>query len=812
MQIRKLTIYGFKSFGTKKELIFEDGITAVVGPNGSGKSNIADAIRWVLGEHKSSRMRATKQEDVIFYGTKKVPRASMAEVSILFDNSSGVFPLSASEVQISRKLLRSGDSEYRLNGKKAKHIEVEELLTRAGFGLQSYTVVGQGMVDQLITATGQERQLLFEEASGVRQYDIKRQNAQKSLKRTSQDLANISSVIQELAPTIKLLEKQKDNEHKRQALQTQLLSMRKQYIALTLKQINDEQAQAQKTYAKNSTALELINRDIEALRHEYKSNQNDVTNTSKSNEQTLRNLKQKLQTYQLQEQDIQVQIAQYTHDAKKGSAIEHNLATKESQLANYTKKEEQHTLKVNTLQQRIDEIARNLTKQEKSLRDIQRRLQNSPQQVLAQNATAMVQSIRVELRKDNSLAQVDTMLRKLSDMLQLISADNAYQLIQELNHLQNTINKLMASREELVEKQTNEVIVLRSIELDIAGCNQALLVISKQQEQLTKSNKQREKLQKSHQLMQDKISHLVKQIDALEDQTNSSQDRQPASVVQTMTRLEELTTKRVELEHTIQAARQVLSEVVTKQKELDGYSKRWSLKTNDDVLRLPRADAGKVSLADIMQLEAQLDAIETIDNGLLHEAEATFERVEFLQSQKQDLEAALTDSQKLIDTLQNDMKKQFQKAFTRINKSFQQHFQALFDGGSAELVLSQAEPEQFGIDILVSPPGKRLLSINTLSGGEKAMTAIALLSAILQNNPSPFVLLDEVDAALDDDNSHKFTQIVKTLSRSSQLIIITHNHETMSSAQNIFGITSSIKGDSEVIPFSLQQAVTTIKS
>ena len=167
MQITRLEIAGFKSFGGRKAFDFKPGITAIVGPNGSGKSNVADAIRWVLGEQKSKRLRVGKSEDVVFHGTEKKPQASMAEVSVVFDNTLGKFPLEVSEIQISRQLLRSGESQYRLNGRRAKLSQIEELLARTGFGTESYTVVGQGTIDQLLTATGSQRKMLFDEANAI---------------------------------------------------------------------------------------------------------------------------------------------------------------------------------------------------------------------------------------------------------------------------------------------------------------------------------------------------------------------------------------------------------------------------------------------------------------------------------------------------------------------------------------------------------------------------------------------------------------------------------------------------------------------
>ncbi|MEI6716571.1 MAG: AAA family ATPase, partial [Candidatus Saccharibacteria bacterium] len=199
-------------------------------------------------------------------------------------------------------------------------------------------------------------------------------------------------------------------------------------------------------------------------------------------------------------------------------------------------------------------------------------------------------------------------------------------------------------------------------------------------------------------------------------------------------------------------------------------------------------------------------AIEAIDPRLIAEAKDSASRVEFLKSQERDLAVAIADTESLIVSLEKDIKKRFEASFKKINNSFDKYFVELFSGGSAELKLVAQQDGEYGIDILVSPAGKRGKSINALSGGEKALSAVALLAAILSSNPSPFIVLDEVDAALDDENSTRFCKVLKRLSAHSQVIIITHNQETMQSAANIFGVTTGQKGDSEILQLALQQA------
>ncbi len=207
MYLKQLTITGFKSFAHKTVLAFEPGISAVVGPNGSGKSNVADAVRWVLGEQSTCSLRTKKGEEVIFAGTEKRAKASMAEVSLLLDNADNAVDLDFSEIELSRRLYRSGESEYRLNGRKVTLRDIQNLLIQAGFGPNSYSVIGQGMIDQLILASPAERKLLFDEASGIRGYELKREQALRKLAATDLNLERVHDILSELEPRLKTLER-----------------------------------------------------------------------------------------------------------------------------------------------------------------------------------------------------------------------------------------------------------------------------------------------------------------------------------------------------------------------------------------------------------------------------------------------------------------------------------------------------------------------------------------------------------------------------------------------------------------------------
>lgn len=812
MQIKKLEIAGFKSFGPRRVFEFSDGITAIVGPNGSGKSNVADAIRWVLGDQKNRRLRIAKAEDIIFYGTKTRPRASLAEVSLLLDNSSGNLEIDSSEIELSRRLLRSGESEYRLNGRKTKLSKIEALLAQAGFGAESYTVIGQGMIDQLLTATGVERKTLFDEASGIRQYDIQRSSARRDLQAASDNLERVSGVLQELRPTISILEKQSASLQKAENLKRELKLARENYLNGIWGDIQKELADNQNLKENHSQELKIILDKINKL-HNLVNTNNDqaIVDTHKElltkleSERDLltqKLLASKAELSQLKNRlvDIESSKTTYSELSRQHNNLQRQLAKLED---NHTK----YSVKIDKLQSKIDIINTELGQLTTNLNDVQNKLQKSQKKEFVNHALGLVQLMRVQLRQGGLRREIDITMHKLAHMLELALEDNAAVMASELIRMQNSISKLMAAREDISELQTEKTIILRSLELDITKLQIEINNNNNNLADADKKTKLNENISKDiseHQsyidTLETTLSKITIEITKLRDELYDTAESASSSKIE---ELEKLASKKTRLEMDIENISQNIAHLQQKQTTTKSLAQQWfgraySFMTYQAGNKYP-------SLNDIEMMQAELTGIEEIDPQLIVEARESSARIDFLQTQQKDLEKAIADTNSLITSLERDMKKKFQASFKKLNIVFGEYFKKLFKGGSAALEL-RAEDSELGIEIIVQPPGKRGKNISALSGGEKAMAAIALLAAIIITNPSPFIVLDEVDAALDDENSNRFTTVLKELSKHSQMLVITHNHETMQAAHNLFGITTTPKGDSEVLQLTLQHA------
>lgn len=809
MEISKLEIAGFKSFGNKNSLQFSPGITAVVGPNGSGKSNIADAIRWVLGEQKLSKLRVSKSEDVIFHGTKNSHQSSMAHVSIVLKDER-----KHSEVVISRKLYRSGESELRLDGKKVKYSIIEELLAKNGFGTRTYTVVAQGMIDNILTSTGPERKLLFDEASGIRQYDIKRAEAYRNLKSAISNLENINSIISELSPAVAILKKQSDSQLELSKIKKDLLVSQESYLNNAYTSLVD---------TKNSIAKELNNstKDLVVVTNkiqEYKANsQGSIIKNKSISIQTnrLNSLEKKREDLTDKLYEAKNELDQLTNskqtiqpelDSKK--TFEKDLEKLKSQHALISSELSTRDISIKKMQKLIDDLTSSLTLLNKDLDLLQIQISKSQKKEYILHAISLTREARVQLRQTKSRKIIDETILKITKILELAGLDDATEMALEFSKLQNTISRTMSRREEIIEKQTKDIIRLRSLELDISAnqnsqkdIKNVLNGINTQINSLSDIDKKIELAKSGINTIQKESESVNSEIEELRDLLyNTSQETD--TIASQVKEIEKLTSDKARLEFSIEQLKKDLKSNSENLTQLDQKAKHWGV-NNYTVNKTPNNKIATIDQID--DLTIKLRTIEEIDPEIVREAKQSTERIEFLKTQQLDLQNSIRDTHKLIESLQKDIRKQFEESFKKINLSFDKYFNTLFKGGNASLELESTQ-EDYGIEIKVSPPGKRSKNINTLSGGEKALAAIALLSAIIINNPSPFIVLDEVDAALDDENSMQFTKVLNELSGHCQVILITHNQETMQTAKNLFGITNSKNGSTEILSLQLSEA------
>ena len=809
MRIGKLEVAGFKSFENKNQLQFKPGITAIIGPNGSGKSNIADAIKWVLGEQKPTKLRVAKAEDVIFHGTKNSRKASMAQVSIVLTEGDG-----SDDIVISRKLYRSGESELTLNGKKVRYSVVEELLAKNGFGTKTYTVVAQGMIDKILTSTGSERKMLFDEASGIRQYDIRREEAYRVLKSAITNLDSVNTIISELSPAVSILKKQSETQSRAQDIKDKLFTARKSFLKHQYDMLQKNKKSIIEQIKTNSAELTDIEKKI--------SNIKAASNISQKDSNTISIKADKLKVLENRRDELTKKLYENKSELEQliteKESIQPNLNRKKS-IENEIKKLSAAKIRldyeINTrnseikkLQKLVDKLTDSLSGLNKNLDFLQLQISKSQKKEYILHALSLAKEARVQLRQSKSRKVIDDIILKITKILDLAEQDDAAEMALSFSKLQNTIGRTMSRREEIIEKQTRDIILLRSLELDLSANKSLQEDLTKTLDDLNEQSNRINKLNSDIKKYQSNVSKIEKELARVNIQTEElrknlySSNENKNKHLQNGTELEGLISSKARLDFGIEQLNKDLEENNINLLNLDEKANNWTIRNYDKYM----PTTSKIySLSDIENLTVELRSIEEMDPTIIDKARESSARIEFLKEQQKDLQNAIKDTNNLIESLQDDIKKQFEKSFKKINQSFEMYFKTLFGGGHAALELESLEGD-YGIEIRVSPPGKRSRYINTLSGGEKALAAIALLSAIIVNNPSPFIVLDEVDAALDDENSQRFTKVLSEIAKHSQVILITHNQETMQTANSLFGITSSKNNSTEILGLDLQAA------
>lgn len=745
MHLSRVEIQGFKTFAQKTVLAFSGPtgdrrpLTCVVGPNGSGKSNITDAIRWALGEQSVKVLRGKKSEDVIFSGSAGKGRSGIAEVSVTFNNEDHAMPIDFSEVVITRRLSRDGESEYLLNGSSARVSDIQLLLAQAGVGQRSYTVVGQGMVDHILLASPEERKQFFDDATGVRPLQIKRHEAMLKLRRTYENLTEAERLLAEIEPRLRSLKRQVSRLEQRETVEQELRALQHAYYSQLVWELADQRAR--------------IDREVETQQ-------------------------KAIAAAQQKQQELEQQL-----NVLEKSGVDDGLLA--LQQTYQTKRRERDALRDREFQiQREVELAK----------------------VRAQSSWAPLPLSKI----------IEEIRTVSSDHGELLAALKQAKILEDVHALLPRLSSLHERSQTLLSR-------LERPEPEQIKPDTTLL------KELGERSATRALLEQELKDLEQKLEHTARQ-ETTARQTFIERERALRGAQQAVHEAETRA-------HASQLERARLEErEVNLQREL-----HEAIKDTQEIAALrrerPAATADLTAVhADLQRLASKLELIGGIDPETVKEHQDVDARFTFLETQSHDLREALTSTERVLDELDEDIRTQSEQAFKEIQEKFQDYFRLLFGGGTCSLVkltrdeveddaesnvsevpadpvvesdalaqrLQEREDRVVGIDITATPPGKRLKALNLLSGGERALTSIALLSAIMAVHPSPFVVLDEVDAALDEANTLRFALILDDLSRFSQFIVITHNRATMEKADVLYGVTMADDGVSHLLSVRIE--------
>ncbi len=874
MYLKRISIHGFKSFS--KETILEfpapngnKGITAIIGPNGSGKSNIADAIRWVLGEQSLKLLRGKKAEDVIFSGSQKSARLGRAEVCITLDNENKQAGAEYEYITLTRRVYRNGESEYLLNGAPTKLSDIIILLAQANVGQKNYAVIGQGMIDHILLASPVERKDFFDEATGIKQHQIKRDHAARTLERTSQALEDTRIVLQEIEPRLKLLEKQAKRWEQREEIAQQLFKLEQTYYGniwhtLTTKillQKNIEQelkikqkkiAHLQENLQKQFDALTVYSQtsDFSLLQREQKQTQKTIDE--------LRQEQMRLK----QRYERQLEIRGQGDAAwmyRRISDIQNEVQRTEQTIAQYINEQTHLTLIINEKKDEASVLREKIAQQREAMKRMEAILQTISFPNLLQEINAFITDHDSLLQSEKNiqtlkqkLAGIIQKLKSLARTLQPRSTDS-----QELLQEQQVLERLHTQNDTITQYIHNYTIEQNIVSEKLRITKEQYENLQKNITELNQRNKDAEgiapipadTLTKQLHAIDARLSKLIQSLLSMEQRMTEmhhteEKRRQDMAKIQTEIKEAGLGLHEVEArlhDHQITTARleQHKEDVDIEMKQFLSpalYSEILTYASHPNIPHIPYTATPDSLGPQIQRLRKQLEQIGEVEEGIIQEHKETSERFIFLSEQSKDMDTSLKHLRTIIHDLDAKIEKQFSKNFKQINEKFEHYFKILFGGGKAMLTYSiiehsrdtetndtpsereasspipQGESGQgiryqtTEIQISACPPNKKISTIAMLSGGERALTSIALICAIISANPAPFVVLDEVDAALDEPNSERFAAILEHLSHLTQFIAITHNRAVMHKANLLYGVTMTDDASSQLFSVNLETA------
>ena len=1004
MYLKALEIQGFKSFADKTRLTFEKDITAIVGPNGSGKSNISDAILWVMGEQRSKALRGAKMEDVIFGGTEKRGALGFAEVSLIIDNSAHIFASDSSEIMLTRRYYRSGESEYYINRESVRLKDIHNLLMDTGLGRDGYSIIGQGRIAEIVSNRSTDRREVFEEAAGISRFRYRKEEAERKLQKTEENLLRINDKIEELELQVVPLKKQAEVAKRFLVLRDELRVLEVSLWLASLEKLRDQSHSIELEYEQAKTALERAKEELKALyasseslsermhRKDVESEQarerlsaaesaaseaEAVAAVLRANEKSSRESMERMLSDLAEQESRSEQVRRQIGEGQQRMAgIDGQLHTLEEQLQQnrnvldgcrmkLSHREEmvrELNEKANTLaveSRSMDSRIRMLSDMEKAYEGYSKAVKTVMREAERGNLRGVHGPVANLLRTDGEYAlAVETALgsaaqhividsqndgRTAIEMLKRMDAGRA--TFQPLDTIRGRVMKDAPERdpgfvgiasdlvrydkpyENIITDLLGRTVVAESLAdaVRMARANDNRLRIVTLDGQLinpggsmtggsavTKSGilsraNELEELQKKRltigekeqackaelERAQSNLSGLRYQLDmALEDQSRLRSDsasleaerRATESSVSQMQllldslsgdsqqrrdaveahqrqidsfhqRLQEQEGKIALAQEKVSAIKAEIQNISSSKLELEGRRTRAEKEAqlrNSEIIELERS-AGRIeqrrisaqmeekqlldklwdnyelshsaaaalrrplenlpkATKEIAGLRREISGLGNPNIGAIEEFERVNSRYQFLTEQRDDVGKAKKDLEDIIAEITGEMKSVFLDRFREIDRCFRQTFLELFGGGKAALVLEdESRVLECGIEIQVQPPGKALSNISLLSGGEMAFVAIALYFAILKVRPTPFCVMDEIEAALDEANVDRYAAYMRRMSEKTQFLVITHRRGTMEEADMLYGVAMQEKGVSTVIALDLETAQKTIE-
>ena len=857
MKFKKIKILGFKSFVDQTDIDIEEGLTGIVGPNGCGKSNVVESLRWCMGETSPKSMRSSGMEDVIFSGTADRPARNNAEVTIFLDNKDRNAPAEFNndeEIQIRRKIEIERGSEYRINGKEVRARDVQRLFADLSTGAHSPSLISQGRVGALINAKPIDRRAVLEEAAGISGLHSRRHEAELKLKGAESNLQRLKDIMRQLNTQINNLQKQAKQAEAYKSISEEItrlegivtylkwynlkesfeksdtdLKSSEQLIqkyTLEVSQATNDQAKAnekiQPLREKEIEAAAKLNR-INLERESLDKEEERIKELKKSLEQTIQ---QNIGDYERE----QYQLENALRDLDALNVKKDDLTAEISiddfdneQIKDLKEEKKQLEDQINELEENIEKY--NSIKQSK--RDERQKALINEENLKSRESTLK----EVEGYDDpNKWTQIfsEKFYRNLSEISEKVvkaeelSADSRKSYDKASNDAKDAVTMSMQLREDLRQKDVEEKHsdwnyeyqrLSKNIQSSKNQINELKQRRIKSEEELKKiTNRPEEIAQKRGQLIETKgFAETERQYaaDRLAEADNELK-KYENKLRKAQNDLANVRESKGRTEATKELAESRLSELESESIE------KYNCKPDSIITKLSISEDLETlqnnferNETRLERLKQQRDTLGVVNLRADLETKEIEQELEKMNSEKTDLETAIKKMRESIEELNKEGRTRLLKAFDVVNNHFKDVFVQLFNGGKAHLELVDSDdPLEAGLEMMVSPPGKKLQSMSLLSGGEQALTAMSLIFAVFLTNPSPICVLDEVDAPLDDANVERFCNLLDDIAdkTNTKFLIITHHALTMSRMDRLFGVTMAERGVSQIVSVDLKKA------
>ena len=853
MEFKKIELTGFKSFVEKTSFFIEKGLTGIVGPNGCGKSNIVEAIRWCMGETSAKSMRGTGMEDVIFSGTANKTSKNIAEVSLILDNSDKDGPIQFKElnsIYVKRRIVKDKGSRYFINDKEVRARDVQTLFADLSTGAHSPSMISQGRIGALVTAKPTDRKAILEEAAGISGLHVRRHESELRLNSAENNLKRADELKRQQEKQLENLKKQALEASKYKLISEEIKKIEAGLYYIKLMEIEKERSSSKEIASEaddeisgltieinhNNNLLEEENIKLKPLRDQNieilskLQRLNLEFQSLEDEEKRAKTEKDRLLTF---ENTIEMDIEREKNIISDAQSNEKRLNEEKNDLIDTEKKyydlekQTQLDLQIATEelkkeQDKLEIISKNLSLNSQSkefinyLNNINQNLENA--KIYLENnenkkALDAIDNIILSVKDETKKFKTATEKNSINEITELT---NKIKLSQE--KYASALSKHHSIQTETVRRQAR----IKNIDIEIQNWKNLKFNSEKMaKELLSRVDKIKVEIEIIAKLPE---TIAIKKGQLMENTSTTENEKQSLSnqLAQAEVKYQEINKQQKIVEEKMMLAREnkarsgaTVEGLENRKKDLLGRIKN-DLNINEKNLLINSNLKDLTTFPNVIEQEDKLDAkknqreqLGSVNLRADEETEQYKTTIKKMEQDREDLVSAIAKLRASINELNQKGRERLLEAFEKVNRKFNEVYTKLFSGGNAKLELIDSDdPLEAGLEMLVSPPGKRLQSITLLSGGEQALTALSLTFAVFLTSPAPICILDEVDAPLDDANVTRFCALLNELTKitTTKFIIITHHALTMSRVDRLYGVTMPEKGVSQLVSVDLEKA------